>query len=166
MSPMLAMLAGKRTHFGVIFQAASAPLAAMGPSPTEVARWFAAPGEGRVADAIKGSPLERTISGASLYDRAALALRIDGSRGVASADLVSARVTYLAHCAVPIVSALICRTLSALLESDRSSRRALEDVPEPALTRALGVTGERFAVIVAEASFPRQRAHYLGSSGG
>jgi hypothetical protein len=164
-SPTLAILARARTRFDVIYRAANAPLAAMGPSPTELTRWFAATGEGDVAAAINGSPLARTFAGSSFYDRAALALRIS-ELGEASAELVRARVTYLAHCAVPLVSALICRRLPELLESDATSRRALDEVPEPGLTRALGVTGERFVVMVAEASFPRQGARYLGLSGG
>ena len=162
----LAMLSGAKTRLDVIRRAANAPLAAFAPSPTEVARWFLAAGEGSVADAFKGSPLVRTLGGISFYDRAALALHVDRPTDAASSDLVTARVTYLAHCAVPLVSALICGRLSVLLEADPAARRALDDVPAPGLTRDLGLTGERFVVLSAAASFPRQRASYLGGSGG
>jgi hypothetical protein len=163
MTAALSILEGAKTRLDVIRRAANAPLAAMGPSPGEVARWFLSSREGAVADAIDGSPLVRTLANVSFYNRAALALRIDPD---AHDGLVTARVTYLAHCAVPVVSLLICRRLSAILESDADARRALDDVPAPDVRRALGATDERFVVLSATAGFPRQRARYFGAKSG
>lgn len=94
---------------------------------------------------------------------------------------VTVRVTYLMPCGVPIVSALMCRTLASLLEptTDTPSAGAKDDAPpaESAVARRLrhasGVSAikdrvsptARFVVLTAETTLPNQGAAYEHGNG-
>ncbi|MEM1418822.1 MAG: TadE/TadG family type IV pilus assembly protein [Myxococcota bacterium] len=97
-----------------IRSAASIPLAPLSPSVTAVAR------EETLARSFPS--VETTLSGALLYNRGAVAVTFPSEPGsmdfVASVDPranVTTRVSYLFHCAVPIVGRWMCHSPLAMI---------------------------------------------------
>ena len=86
---------------------------------------------------------------------------------------VTVRTTYLFHCAVPLVRALMCDTLASLLAPSQTffgpiaatdARSALgkrlQLAEAPGDLEQLAGSGSRFAVLTAEATLPNQGADY------
>jgi hypothetical protein len=74
---------------------------------------------------------------------------------------VTLRVSYLYHCGVPLVRALICRTFASLLgtsDSPLSARIALSEAPGE--IARLASPDARFFVLSGEATLPNQGAGY------
>ena len=86
---------------------------------------------------------------------------------------VTVRATYLVHCAVPLVRALVCDTLASLLappnplfgataasEARAALIRRLQLAEAPGDLEQLAGAGSRFAVLTAETTLPNQGADY------
>jgi len=102
-------------RLSAIRSAASIPLLAVSPSYSQLV------GSESVYAAIGGNPAERGLTGASVYNRAAVAVTFPIAR--AGTDFksefgenedVNVRVTYLFHCAVPLVNRIMCDDIASL----------------------------------------------------
>jgi hypothetical protein len=148
-----------------IRKAAYVPLLAVAPPPVEIARWFG-PGERAVfetaqserglGDAIGSSPWQRFAAGLA-YNRAAAVVTFhrqprspeifEGAFG--PTDSVTVRVSYLFHCAVPLVSRFMCKRPFGLFEIFESAQWLRNFARHPArfdprtLGRMTGETGQR-----------------------
>ncbi len=154
------------SRLDVIRRAASAPLAPFSPSATEVIQWFLPNTPESVARAVGSNGLDRPLFGLLAYDAATVAVTFPDAPSSATlatntvtSDSVTVRVTYLFHCAVPVVSALACKSLADVL-SDPNASRELAHVADVRERDLLKVTHERFLVLTGEATLPRQRAGY------
>lgn len=97
-------------RYSAIRQAASIPLLAISPSMSQLMN----------ADSVRtaiGNPEERALTGATIYNNSAMGVTFPVSPGANSYrsafnrdDQVTARVTYLFHCAVPLANKLMCET--------------------------------------------------------
>ena len=102
-------------RLGAIRSAASIPLLAVSPSLSQLM------GSESVYSAIGGNPAERGLTGAALYNRTAVAVTFPTARAgsefktdyEANED-VTVRVTYLFHCAVPLVNRIMCDDIISL----------------------------------------------------
>jgi hypothetical protein len=130
-----------------------------------------------VATAI-GDTASRAAIGSTRYLPIATAVVFPRTPGGSSlqdaevtADPVVLRVTHLVPCAVPIVSALLCRSIRwdawhkrmTISGADRRMRHALEELQQaPAAEQQLllAATSMRFAVVQSEASMPLHAAPY------
>jgi hypothetical protein len=114
-------------------------------------------------------PWARVLFGFFVYGRMATALTFPVSPGsddlrdlgqsaqpFADDDVVTARVSYLYSCEVPLARALVC---DALLELQANSELEVFEHAEWSLPTPL-LLGERFLVLSAEASLPNQGAPY------
>lgn len=104
---------GPRLH--AIRSAAAMPLLAVSPSLEQFV------GEESVYKAIGGTPAGRAATGAALYNRAAVAVTFPSAPGateyvtsIGRHQNVTVRVTYLFHCAVPIVNRFMCDSVPEL----------------------------------------------------
>lgn len=140
-------------RLNAIRSAASIPLLAVSPSYEQLV------GDPTVYKAVGGSPGSRAITGAALYNRAAVAVTFPdrpGSNRFRSRfgpdEDVTVRVTYLFHCGVPIASWYMC--------DDYLSLRT--EVPRAALTdlarrRSSGADPEEVAALVRRVRQSRDR---------
>jgi hypothetical protein len=142
------------TRLSDIRRAAYIPLAALAPQPDVVLGWFGnalgTPTGESVAGALGSAPETRLLTGLLVYNQAGAAVTFPSAPG--AADLrqdpihidpnekqLALRVTYLFHCAVPLVSPLICRTMwqitgvpdAAQGTLDQVKSIGLEDVLDP-----------------------------------
>jgi hypothetical protein len=150
-SSVVALGAAFTSHDGrldTIRHAASLPLAALAPSPAKVLGWIRRVRPREVAGSL-GATLARTIFGIAAYDDAVLAV----TPSLGADDSVRVKVDYLYHCSVPLASRLLCKRLAAVNLPDVPSRRDL---------LMIAATGERFASLRAESTWPRQRYHHRG----
>lgn len=102
-------------RLSAIRSAASIPLLAVSPSFSQLM------GSESVYSAIGGNPAERGLTGAALYNRTAVAVTFPTERGGSAFKTdyednedVTVRVTYLFHCAVPLVSRIMCDDILSL----------------------------------------------------
>jgi hypothetical protein len=144
-------------RFRDIRAAASVPLLASAPSAAQLQD-----PERSIASAI-GQGSDRAGQGARRYNRAAMAVTFPTAPGATTFrstfgtdDLVTVRVTYLLHCAVPLVPQLMCdspgRLRSALLPEEQAQLD---------LTFLSSLPGARFLVLRGEATLRNQGAGYL-----
>ena len=145
-------------RFRDIRTAASIPLLAVAPSAAELDDETG----GSIATAI-GRGADRAASGAQRYNRAALAVTFPTAPGASTTrtefgaeDLVTVRVTYLFHCAVPLVPELMCEGPSALSADLSPAEQAQVDI---AFLSSLA--SARFLVLRGEATLRNQGAAYL-----
>lgn len=153
------------------------PLLSLAPSASSLARTD----DGNVFAALSSSGVHQLMFALD-YARAAAAITVhDGDSApdevppdaLARDALVVARVTYLFHCGIPVVSALICKRVESLLAA--GSPRF------PRITRGSGPTvaermsfaehrgelsslvgpNDRFMVLEGQASLPNQGADYV-----
>lgn len=99
-------------RLSAIRTAASMPLAAVSPSLDQLVR-----SENESVMQAIGSAETRAATGAFMYNRAAMGVTFPTSPGATSyeenfdhGDQVTARVTYLFHCGVPLANRLMCST--------------------------------------------------------
>jgi TadE-like protein len=158
-----------------IREAAEFPLLALAPREDAIAR----PQDGSVASSLGASVAGQLVFAVG-YTRAAAVITVhaSGSDELASEPVepnaaVSVHVTYLYSCGVPIVRALICRSLSSWLGppgsslwslfggGDRTSLGKRFDLAEDrgGLERLAG-PGSFFAPLSGEATLPNQGAAY------
>ncbi|HEX4477069.1 MAG TPA: hypothetical protein VH142_18390 [Polyangiaceae bacterium] len=154
------------SRLDVIRRAASAPLAPFAPSASEVIQWFLPNTPESVARAVGSSGLDRPLFGLLAYDAATVAVTFPDAPAsttlattTVSSDSVTVRVTYLFRCGVPVVAALACKSLTDVL-SDSNASRELAHVADTRERDLLKGTHERFLVLTAEATLPRQSAGY------
>lgn len=103
-------------RLGAIRSAASIPLLAVSPSFSQLV------GSESVYSAIGGNPAERGLTGAAVYNRTAVAVTFPTERAGDDVtktewdvnDDVTVRVTYLFHCAVPLVNRIMCDDIVSL----------------------------------------------------
>ncbi len=102
-------------RLSAIRSAASIPLLAVSPSFSQLM------GSESVYAAIGGNPAERGLTGAALYNRTAVAVTFPTERGGSEFKTdyednedVTVRVTYLFHCAVPLVNRIMCDDIISL----------------------------------------------------
>lgn len=164
-----------------IRQAAEFPLLALAPMEDTIVR----PKDGSVASSLGASVAGQLIF-ALAYTRAAavITVHVSGSDELASDPVardaaVSVRVTYLYACGVPIVRALLCRSLDSLLGWPHPSSLfgALLGANPTALGKRfdfaedrgglqrLAKPGSFFAPLGAEATLPNQGAAYEHKEG-
>ena len=77
--------------------------------------------------------------------------------------MVTARVTYLYYCGIPIVRALMCRSLSSLIDissSSSSEARRLTSATHPSALQRLILGAPRYAILTGQATLPNQGADY------
>jgi hypothetical protein len=196
----------RNARMKAIHDAASMPLLAISPSADQLAPSVF----GRtssVLDALgRDNPAMRGLTGAALYNRAALAVTFPTAPNArtftnqySGTDVpVTVRVTYLFHCAVPIARRIMCDDpisirFGSLDEARRIIQEDLGGSPSPAdvanaarrlqewqrraernqvganelstaplslATLAASLTGQRFAIVRAEATMPLQGANY------
>jgi len=84
---------------------------------------------------------------------------------------VTVAVTYLYQCDVPVVRALMCRTLSELLDShadgaDRRKAERLYQFARPRALMALDSNGGRYTIVTGQATLTNQGANYLTMENG
>jgi hypothetical protein len=98
-----------------IRSAASIPLLSVSPSMSQLV------GSESVYEAIGGDPAERGLTGAAVYNRTAVAVTFPTERAGTSYKAqfdgnedVTVRVTYLFHCAVPLVNRIMCDDIVSL----------------------------------------------------
>jgi hypothetical protein len=139
-------------RFRDIRSAAFIPLLAMAPSRSALD-----PGES-IARAIGGG---RTSGAAQRYNRAALAVTFPVAPGANNFrttfgpnEPVTVRVTYLFHCAVPLVPQLMCDGAAGLRARLTPEERSQLDIAH------LSELGARFLVLRGEATLPNQGAGY------
>lgn len=141
------------------------PLLAVAPPPAEIARWFGPGGRAAFAstrsepglgDAIGSSPWQRFAAGL-VYNSAAAVVtfhRQPGSQEIfegafGPTDSVTVRVSYLFHCAVPLVSRFMCKRPFGLFGVFESAQWLRNSAHDPArfdpwtLGRMTGETGRR-----------------------
>ena len=106
---------GSGARIGAIRSAASIPLLAVSPSFSQLV------GSESVYTAIGGDPAERGLTGAAVYNRTAVAVTFptslggtDFTRDFEENGDVTVRVTYLFHCAVPLVNRIMCDDIVSL----------------------------------------------------
>jgi hypothetical protein len=102
-------------RMAAIRSAASIPLLSFSPSMSSLIR------KPTVYRAIGGNPAERGLTGAAMYNRAAVAVTFPNSRREQEFSYefeenqdVTVRVTYLFHCAVPLVNRFMCDDILSL----------------------------------------------------
>jgi hypothetical protein len=102
-------------RLAAIRSAASIPLLAVSPSMSQLI------GSESVYSAIGGNPAERGLTGAAVYNRTAVAVTFPTERGgtdfktdFEENEDVTVRVTYLFHCAVPLVNRIMCDDIVSL----------------------------------------------------
>jgi Flp pilus assembly protein TadG len=141
-------------RFRDIRSAASIPLLAVAPSAAQLE------GQESVRTAIGTGP-QRAITGAQRYNGAALAVTFPTAPGAGSFrttfgrdEMITVRVTYLLHCGVPLVPALMCRSTGGL-ELDP------EEAAQMDLAYLAGLARPRFQVLRAETTLRNQGAAYL-----
>lgn len=118
-------------------------------------------GTDSIANAI-ASTTERQLGFALQYTKAATAVTLHDRpeneslavEPVAAKSPISARVTYLFHCTVPIVRAMLCRGLGSMPEG----RLALVHSPDT-IQKLLGAEAQ-FKLLTATATLPNQGADY------
>jgi hypothetical protein len=164
-------------RLAAIRRAVHFPLAALAPEPTQLASWI---DEDTLSlrGAIGSAPLLRLLTGLVQYTGITTAVTLPVAPG--SNELHQAvvppegpaivRVTHLFHCAVPIVSTLMCRRLAWNLDAaqldwrtpddDDSAFDELRHAPGASLHPALAASSARFVVLRAEASMPMHAAAY------
>lgn len=116
-------------RMGAIRSAASLPLIAVSPSMESLL------GNPTVYKAIGGSGADRALTGAAIYNRTAVAVSFpSGPRGTSyesefgKNDDVTVRVTYMFHCAVPLVNRFMCDDVGSLRSGvPIAAMRALAD---------------------------------------
>jgi hypothetical protein len=79
--------------------------------------------------------------------------------------MVTARVTYLYYCGIPIVRGLMCRSLASLIDTSASNRdtadaRRLRSAARPSALSRLLLGAPRFAILTGQATMPNQGANY------
>lgn len=118
---------GGSARLRAIRSAASLPLLAVSPSFDQLV------GDPAVMRAVGGSPSSRAAVGASLYNRTAVAVTFPTAPGANSYktrfgpdEQVTVRVTYLFHCAVPLVARVLCDDFMSLRSGTPTA--ALEDL--------------------------------------
>jgi hypothetical protein len=77
--------------------------------------------------------------------------------------MVTARVTYLYYCGIPIVRALMCRSLSSLIDissSSSSEARRLTSAAHPTALKRLLLGAPRYVILTGQATLPNQGADY------
>jgi len=102
-------------RLSAIRSAASIPLLAVSPSFSQLV------GSESVYSAIGGNPAERGLTGAAVYNRTAVAVTFPTARAgtefrseFEENEDVTVRVTYLFHCAVPLVNRIMCDDIVSL----------------------------------------------------
>ena len=164
---ILTGLSGDDSRAGHVSAAALMPLSALAPSPMTLMGTYLDRNVD-VASSFEPSPLGRALFGATWYGHAATAVtfpRSPGSRQLrrgafGAGELVTVRVTYLLHCAVPLIARAVCGRAPKAAGSD------LVEVQNQAGLRLLRASGARFAVLSAEATLPLQSAGYERRGGG
>ncbi|MEO7038060.1 MAG: TadE family protein [Polyangiaceae bacterium] len=168
------------TRMAPIREAAEFPLIALAPREDMIVR----PENESVATSLDASAVGHLVFALG-YTRAAavITVHLSGSDDLAAEPVdrhaaVSVHVTYLYACGVPIVRALICRSLSSLLGaphspfpfgifggSERSSLGQRFDLAEdPGGLERIAGPGSFFAPLSGEATLPNQGAAYEGDS--
>jgi Flp pilus assembly protein TadG len=146
--------------------AAYVPLSALSPQPDRVVAWFkhafAGVSGDTIISAIGNIPETRLLTGLLAYNRVGAAitfptapeandLRADPATIAADEKQLTVRVTYLFHCGVPLVSALMCKSLwqiSGLPDAAKGSVEHLSSVsiadaadPGAVLDEVRGIVG-------------------------
>jgi hypothetical protein len=137
--------------------------------------------EGHPADNVErslASDLARRAAAAFAYTRAATVVSVLDRPGserlpetVDRKAPVTVRVTYAAHCGVPLARRLVCNALSDLVGREASAPedsdddvvklvRRFSEVEDRSGFERLATSGQRFIVIEAEATLPNQGADY------
>ncbi len=144
-----------------IRKAVYVPLMALAPPFRLVAGWFdsglrqafgwSGAGSSSLAGAIGSSPGQRFAAGL-LYNRAAAVVTFHrpGSREIfegayGPTDSATVRVTYLFHCAVPLVSRFMCERPFGLSGAEASAQEIRDAISDPA-----GLDPQRLAAMVGE----------------
>ncbi|MCB9666539.1 MAG: pilus assembly protein [Myxococcales bacterium] len=160
-------------RFEAIRAAVYTPLLTIAPEPWQV--WK----KESIASAVGFYPESRLLSGI-LFNQGVAVVTLpssetanDAQYSIAPDANVTVRVTYLFHCAVPLVSALMCKKMSAILVDDDPEEdsdqaltheqiisRELGHAEIPALQFMIGATGSRFKVFRVQATLPNQAAKY------
>ncbi len=160
-------------RFAAIRNAVYVPLLSISPEPWQI--WE----KESIASAVGFYPESRLLSGI-IFNRAVTAVTLPSSETANDAQYeiaqdanVTVRVTYLYHCAVPLVSALVCKKMSSILvdddpEDDSEDKltkeqiiaRELGHAEIPSLQFLAELTGARFKVIRTQATLPNQSAKY------
>lgn len=112
----------------------------------------------RALTTTSGSQLQYALE----YTKAAAVVTLhDNAQDIALAKdpvdpsaIVTSRVSYAYHCTVPIVRALMCRSIERLAEVNPLMKHAAKNVP------GLVNTGARFKLLTAVATLPNQGAGY------
>ena len=169
--PELPRLAGGMRGYGPriapIRNAVYAKLAAIVPARA-LAALAGAPGTS-VLDALGRSPVVR-LAQAPLYLPVTTAITFPSAPGseallderVEKAGPVTVRVTHLVTCTIPLVAAIMCRSVESLDTEEGGSE--LDRAPGAALQPLLERAGVRGVVMRAEASMPLQHASYAYAS--
>ena len=144
--------------------AAELPLLILAPNEAAVTRATAT----SLAQSLP-SDFKRRLPFSVEFTRAASAITVHAEQGgtawpaepILSNVPVTVRVTYLFHCGVPLVGALMCRSLSRLLGGGvpAVATRPLS-AESPERLRTLVAPTAVFAVLEAEATLPNQGAAY------
>lgn len=122
---------------------------------------LAQPGKETVASGLV-SPTGAQLEYAMQYTKAAAAVAIQTSPeasyialdSIGPNDAVTVKVSYAYHCSIPIVRALICRSIKQLAKSDVYMVRAGRELPN------LVSPDARFKLLSATATLPNQGAEY------
>jgi len=151
--------AGGGPRFRDIRSAAVIPLLAIAPSARHLELDAAA---GSIGSEI-GDPADRAAAGAQHYNQAGLAVTFPTAPRASSfrtsfgkEDLVTVRVTYLFHCAVPLVSQIMCDSREGTIGRLEAEERAQMDFGHLST-----LANPRFLVLRAEATLRNQGAAYL-----
>lgn len=163
-------------RLSAIRRAVSRPLSVLAPDPTELASRLSGDVH-RPVSATLGTGASRIGVGLATYNDWAAAVTFPQGAGAAQlhvhavpgeADMITVRVTYLYRCAVPVVAALMCDsiTASALRGAAEGAFAELSRVPSPLGLAALLRGGGYHRVLRAEASLPRQSAGYSYTAAG
>lgn len=164
-------------RYEAIRAAAYVPLLSISPEPWQI--WE----KESIASAVGFYPESRLVSGI-LFNRAVAAVTLpssetsnDAQYEVSKDASVTVRITYLYHCAVPLVSTLMCKKMNDILVDDDPAEdgdgkltqeqivaRELGHSEIPALQFVAGALGGRFNVFRAQATLPNQSAAYAYQS--
>jgi len=143
-------------RFSAIRTAASLPLASISPSLRQLVQ------SDSVMTAI-GSPETRAAMGVFMYNNSAMGVTFPTAPGATSyrdtfdhGDQVTARVTYLFHCGVPLVNRMMCRSFGSA-----STGEVRDELDRGGASGTLGAAlGSYFKAMRGEATMPLQSAHY------
>ena len=122
-------------------------------------------GPSSIHEAIADGGTLQGLDERATYNRGALAVTFPAGRKSTSyrtsfgkQDIVTVRVTYLFHCAIPLARDVVCQSLQSARSGPAASDLAYAEAPS--IMNSPTLSGARFVALRAETSLPNQGATY------